>query len=190
MRWECSIYAANGNCCLIVPFPLVYRYLLVTSFSLCVPTQNLLQIFQILAHGTFKVQDSVMNLFFCYLPNLQRAFISITSFDTETMKLYKQTDVREDGSTMQKGLEQKSPQDLQTSVWVLFPDTSWTNTGSHLSHFLKINVYLFHYVLNEGVEVQNHTVFMPPLNVYELAQQVQVRPCKEVDNWQRKSSLK
>lgn len=64
---------------------------------------------------------------------------------------------------MQNELEQKSPQGLSTSVWMLFPDTSWTITMSHLSHFKKISVYIFHYVLNEEVDVDDHTVFMPPL---------------------------
>lgn len=48
-------------------------------------------------------------------------------------------------------------------------------------------------MLSEGAEIEDHAVFMLPLTIYELtytAGSSELTPCKEVDNWQRKSSLR
>lgn len=161
-------------------------------FSLYVPTYNLPQILQMLVPGTtqsvistvYALLSEPWALLFCCPHNLQRASTSIISFDLRPMPFHKEGSYyRTWNHKVERtwaGISSR-PADICLSA---LPCASQTMTILHLSPMFFIHLYLFHYVLSEGAALEDHSVFMPLLTIYELTWVSR----EHVHNWQRMSS--
>lgn len=186
MQWDEKIVFIQPVVIIIIivislcPFPLAYDVCWSFIFSLYVPINNLSQILQILVPGidnypvcdiksVSKVLSESWALFFftiCKeLPQASSHFIfKLCSYPRNTSVIDDETtQCREDLS-----------RNLLKVCWHLFvcspPYLMDHHNVTLVSYFFFINVYLFHYVLSEGAALEDHSVFMPLVSIYELTQ--------------------